>query len=82
MGGTLLGERRAGPVDLKERAGDVGDAELIFGEDLFRLGKLVVGEVLEAFAPQAAQLDPMQAEVVGYDGAGVVEVGRDLVVDD
>ena len=32
-GRTVLRLRRAGPVDLEERAGNIGDAQLVFLED-------------------------------------------------
>ena len=74
--------RRAGPVGLEKRAGDVGDLETVFGEDLFRFRDLVVAQVHGVLAPHGAKLDPVKVHVVRGDVAYVIEVGGDFVVDD
>ena len=78
---ALFGKGCAGPVGLEERAGDVGDAQIVFGEDGFGAFDVGVGHVGDVLAPHAAQLDPLEAEVVGNYGADVIEVLRDFVVD-
>ena len=79
---ALLWKRRAGPVGFEERAGDVGDAQIVFGEDGLRALDVGVGHVGDVLVPHAAQFDPLQAEVVRGDRADVIEVLRDFVVDD
>jgi len=77
-----LREGRSGPVYFEERAGNVGDAEAVFGEDGLCAGDLAGGEVLDGLLPEVANLDPAEAEVVGGYGAGVIEVVGDFVGDD
>ena len=74
--------RGIGPVDLEERAGNVGDAEVVFGEDLLCVGDLRVGEGLEALVPHGAKLDPLEAEFMGGNRTGVIKVLGYLVGDD
>ena len=80
--GTVLRAGRPGEIDFEERAGDVGDAELVFVENGICVGDVGIVELEDVLAPHTAQLDPLQAEVVGDDRAGVIEVVGYLVVDD
>ena len=82
VAGALFRERRAGPIHFEERTGDVGDAEVVFLENLDGVGDLLLIERGDVLVPHAAQLDPLEAEILGGYLAGVVEVGRDFVVDD
>jgi len=77
----VLGEWGAGPVDLEERAGNVGDAQVVSGKGFAGGGYLVFAEGLEVFATYPAELCPPETKVVGDDGAGVVEVFRDFIGD-
>jgi hypothetical protein len=52
------------------------------GQDLQRLIDLLCREIHETLAPHGAKFDPAQPELLRHDMARVVEVGRDLVVDD
>ena len=61
---TVFREWRAGPVGLEERAGNVGNAELVFVEDLACIVDLFCVELGEVLAPHAAELDPLEAEVL------------------
>ena len=79
---AVLGDGRAGPVHLVERAADVGDLKTVLGEDLLRLGDLRVRDDLQVLAPDLAQFDPVKTEVLRDDVAGVIEVLGDLVGDD
>jgi hypothetical protein len=55
--------RSAGPIDFEERARDVGDLELVLGEDLLRVCDFSVRRSLQVLAPNLANLDPLQAEI-------------------
>ena len=80
--GAVLRFRSAGPVDFEEWAGDVGDLEFVFGEDLEGFRDFGVGDGLKVLAEHLSQFDVVKAEVVGDDRAGVIEVLRDFVGDD
>ncbi len=47
-----------------------------------RFGDLGVAQVHGVFIPHGAELDPTEAEIVGNDVTNVIEVLRDLIVDD
>src|SRR5271165_2132542 len=69
------------PFDLEERTGDIGYAQSVFLDNAAGLGNFVCVEVEDVLVPHAAELDPLHAEFVGGNFAGVAEVLRDLVVD-
>ena len=71
---AFFGYRRAGPMDFEERAGNVGDAQLVLVENLARAVDLVGVQIGDVLVPHAADLDPVQAEVVGGHRTGVIEV--------
>ena len=80
--GAVLGDGRAGPVHLVERAADIGDLRLYLAR-IFCASAIWASEIdLQVLAPDLAQLDVVKAEVLGDDVAGVIEVLRDLVGDD
>jgi hypothetical protein len=64
--------RRAGPVDLVEWAGNVGDAQLVFIENFAGAADLIVAQIGYILAPHAAQLDPTKPEVVRGHRTGMV----------
>src|SRR5271165_148449 len=79
--GAVFGRRRTRPVDLEERAGDVGDAELILLQDPLGLADLRGGQTHEIFVPQDAHFHPLHSEFAGCDEAGVIKILRNLVRD-
>ena len=72
---------RTRPIDLEERAGDVGDLELIFVEQAAGFRDFFFVEADDVLVPHAAQLDPFHAEFFRRHFADVAEVLRDLVID-
>jgi len=74
--------RRARPVDLEQRLATSVTRRLYFFQDAIGFGELVGVEIGDVFVPHAAQLDPVQAKIVGGDRAYVVEILRYFVVDD
>jgi hypothetical protein len=80
--GAVLREGSAGPIDLEEGLAMSVTRSLYLARDLYRFGGLLIVEAGDGLAPHAAELDPLEAEVIGSDKAGVIEVGRDFVVDD
>ena len=55
--GAVGGPGCAQEVDFVERAGDVGDVEVVLGEDLAGFGDLGVGGGLQVDVPEAAEFD-------------------------
>ena len=51
--------------------GEFGGLKVVLGGHIALEGV----EVDEVLGPESAKLDPLQSEVVGDDGAGVIEVG-------
>ena len=74
--------RRARPIDLEQRAGDVGDFQVVFLENAACLGDLFLVEADDVLLPHSAQLDPSHSEFVRCHFACVPEVLRDFVIDD
>ncbi len=64
-GGAVGGFGGSGPVGFEEGAGDVGDLQAVLLEQALGFGDFGVGAGLEVFAPEGAELDVMEAEVVG-----------------
>ena len=69
-------------MDLKKRAGDVSDAQLVFFQDLAGAIDLIGVQFGYILVPHAANLDPLQAEVIGGHRAGMIEVSGNLIVND
>jgi len=56
--------RGARPVDFVERAGDIGDTQAVLLQNAIGFCDLAGVEVGDVLVPHAAQLDPVEAEVV------------------
>ena len=79
--GRELRFRRAFPIDFEKRARNVGDAQLVFVQRALCFGEFVVVQQQNIFVPKAPQLDPFQAEFIGRDVTGMVQIVRNLVID-
>src|SRR6187402_2447055 len=78
---AFLGAWGSGKIHLEKRTGDVGDAKLVFEQDLLRFGDLCGVKLSYVLPPHTAKLNPGETEIIRRNGAGVIEVGRDFVVD-
>ena len=75
--GPSFDMRRARPMHFEERAGDIGDAQLVFAQDLRAHDRLhSASRSRDVLSPHAANLDPVQAEIVCGHRAGVIEILR------
>ena len=78
---AVLRARSSGPVRLKQRTRDVGDAQLVFFENALRFLNLRGIQVHDVLVPHTTQLDPLHTKLAGGHFAGTAEILGNLVVD-
>ena len=61
---TLAGARRSGPVGFVKWAGDVGDVEIVRGENFACVVDFFRVQLGDVFVPHRAEFDPLEAEVL------------------
>jgi len=79
---AVFGLGSAGPIYFEKRASDVGDFEVVLGEQALHFGDFFVVEIDDVFVPQPANFHQAYAEFVGGHFTSVAKVLRNLVGDD
>ena len=68
------------PCSFEERAGDVGNSQLVLLQDALRFSNIFGIEIHNVFVPHTAKLDPLHSKFARGDFTGPAKVLRNFIV--